>query len=379
MILIPYAILFLLVVLIAIATARQRLIAWRTDAVVGTLALILGQNLPLAVALRAAARHERRRLRSIFNHFAAYIETGASIESALQGAWPACPSHVLGALRGAQEGGTLPSVARSLAIESRHDKQFGTERAPALLYFLFMSLIVGGMLLLYMIFLLPQFKTILLDYGIKEHPFHDQLAALTVLLRHMLPVILPFIALCLLLIIFRILQGFFPTWLGRGEWLSAIGSVIAWHLPLARRVAESRSLGRQLLVLRSAIRAGQDLGPAAAQASEAAVNVCARRRMRRWAALIQSGDTPRESARRTKMPEPLRYALANARNPDELTAALDYLSSYYRSLQAHWERMIAAAAMPVVVTFWGICVAYFCMLTLLPIYSIVDTLIEVIY
>ena len=384
---VPYGILFFCFLLAAVTAARRRSTAMHTDAVVGTLALILGQNLPLAEALRAAARHERRKLRSIFSLFAAYIEAGASVDYALRGAWPACPAHVLGALRGAREGGTLPSVARSLAAELEHEKAYGTQRSPALIYFLFLSLVISGMLMLYAVFLMPQINTILLDYGIqsgsKSNPLLESAFApfnhFAELIQYGFPIFILILAILILLTLFRTVQGLFPNWFGNGDWLSAITGTIAWYLPGARQVAETRALGRQLLVLRAAIRAGQDIAPAADQAADAAPNVCARRRMRRWAEMIRGGADPRASANQLGMPGPLRRALANAHSPEELTAALDYLASYYRSLQAHWERMVAAVSVPVVVLFWGVFVAYFAMLVIVPLYSLLDQTIKDVF
>jgi type II secretory pathway component PulF len=170
-------------------------------------------------------------------------------------------------------------------------------------------------------------------------------------------------------------RHFLPRVPDRFQWIAALTDTVAWHLPVLRRVSETRALARQLPILQAAIRAGHDIAPAARQAACVDANYHARRRLRRWAERIEKGGEPAAQARALGLPRALRSALTGARGRDELAAGLHYVCSYYRSLLAHWEHVLASAAVPIVVLIWGLCIGYTVLAVFSPLYAIVDGVI----
>jgi len=371
-----------LVLLLAVATIVTwlRVRRFRLQAIIQALALIVGQNVPLPAALRAAARFERRKLRRVFQEIAYRLEVGDTVSTALRTSHPSCPGEVVGAIQGAEQGGTLPSVLRSLATDVQRAKTSSARLLPAVVYFFVLLLVVPPILLSIGVFLVPRFKDILLDYGVAENPQLEQMVSVgTFVHENSLWFLLG--ALVLAILVLQLLLGryFCPRVPDRFQWIPALFDTIVWHLPVLRRIAETRALTRQLPVLQAAIRAGHDIVPAARQAACVDANLYARRRMRRWAEQVERGAEPAAQARVLGFPRALRSALTTARGRDELAAGLDYLCSYYRSLLTHWEQLAASAAVPLVVLMWAACVAYVALAVFTPICAILDAIMAEIY
>jgi len=366
--------LLLLVGAASIAWVRTRRL--RLQGVLQTLALVVGQNLPLAPALRAAARHELGRTATIYNRLARQLEMGDPLSSALRLACPSCPGRIVGALLGAEQGGTLPSVLRCLAADLRREALRTSRLAPAAAYFLLLLIVVPAATLAIGVFLFPRFREILLDFGVENAPHLERITAVAgFVAENAVWFVAAVLALLILAVQTFIVRQFFPRVPDRFQSLAALVDTIAWFLPLVRRVTETRALARQLPLLQAGIRAGHDLAPAARQAACVDANYHARRRLRRWAERIEAGTQPVAAARAVGLPAALRSALTAARDREELLSGLDYLCSYYRSLLAHWEHILASVALPIVVIGWGSCIGYLVFAVFSVLYGIVDSIV----
>ncbi len=376
----PYSGFLFLLAAAAASVAWVRIRRFRLQTVIQTLATVVGQNIPLAQALRAAARYEGEKLARIYAQLAHHLEVGDTVSTALRAAYPSCPGHVIGALQGAEQSGTLPSVLRSLAADTQRERTATARLFPAVGYFVVLLMIVPTVMLAIGIFLVPKFRDILLDYGVTGDPRLELLTSLGAFV-HDNAVWLAAGVLALVIVCLQATVGrhFFPRVPDRFQWIPALTDTIAWYLPILRRATETRALARQLPILQAAIRAGHDIAPAARQAACVDANYHARRRLRRWAERIERGGEPAAQARALGFPRALRSALTSARDRDELTAGLDYLCSYYRSLLAHWEHVLASAALPIVVLIWGFFVGFLVFAVFSPLYAIADGIIAEVW
>jgi len=357
-----------------------RLRRLRARAVVQTLAMIVGQNLPLVAGLRAAARGERGALQRILDGIAERLLVGDGLSTAVRHAFVSCPGHIVGALQGAEQGGTLPSVLRSLAVDMRRQQVTSRSTAPPLAYFCLLAVIVPALVGLIVVFLVPKFHAIFLDFGVDELPAVTQsvVTASSFVVEH------PFIFVALLC---ALAVGLFYIGVGRQflvrvpdrfQFIPALVDTVAWHLPVFRRVTEIRALARQLPIMQAAIRTGQDLPAAARQAACVDANHYARRRLRRWADAIEKGAEPAAAARRLRFPGPLLTTLSNAAG-DRLSSSLEYLTAYYRSLLVHWEELLVSLLMPTVVLVWALGIGYVVVAFYLPLRTLIDSLIAGVY
>ncbi|MCG3128530.1 MAG: Type II secretion system protein F [Phycisphaerae bacterium] len=371
---------------LAIAAGVAAISAWfrvrrgRVDAVIQTLAGIVSHNLPLATVLRASARGERRRLREILSHVAQRLEYGEDLSVALQIALPACPGEVIGALQGAERGGTLRGVLASLASRTRQDARRSTARGVPAWYWLLLLVVLPLVSTFFLVVVLPKLREIFEDFDTPLPAVTVQLLGVASPLADYAPLLV--IAILVMLVAVPVLlvtRHFFPRRPGGWQPSFAVWDLLAWSVPGLRQVARNRALGQQLLIMQAALRAGHDLTEAAEQGCAAEVNWLARRRLRCWADVLKSGATPAASARALGFPSPVVSALLTAANDGELAARIEYLADYYESLRDHWRRVLLAALTPVVVMGWALLVAFVVLATFVPLKVLLDAVIAQVY
>lgn len=373
-----YILLFMLMVTGGLFAAWVRTRHLRYRAVVQTLAVLVGQNLPLPHGLRAAARNERKALRRAYLVMAWRLEAGDRLSTALRSAMQSCPAYITGAIEGGEQGGTLVSVLRSLAADARRAPMLPATLSVATLYSLALLVILPMVLGFIFVVVVPKFRDIFAD-------FNTQLPAMT---EHLIKLGSPgpiSTALVILLVIIALAvsqvslaRNFLVRMPGPLPWLPAALDSLTWRTPLAGRAANVRALTRQLPILLAAIRAGHDLPAAARQAACVDTNYCARRRLRRWARLLEAGAEPAAAARRLAFPAPFVRILATGGGA-ELATGLEYLAAYYRSLSVHWQRVVLSAMLPLIVLMWALCVGYIVVALFLPLMAIIDATAASIY
>lgn len=379
MVLIVYLAVVLLVCGAGLLAAWLRVRAARVREVVQMLAGIVGQNLPLVPALRAAAAQESRTLARIYREIAAGLLSGDDLHAALRTALPSCPGEVAGAVRAGEAGGTLPAVLRRLAADARREPRPGEALRPAVPYLLAMLLVLPVMVLFLASVVMPKYREIMWDFGLEMPPLSQRVLGLTdwpgsVWLLVVLAA--PLAGLCIVQAALG--RHFLPRSADRFQPLYAAWDVLVWHLPLARQVASQRALARQLPVLQVAVRAGQPLPEAARQAGHVAANLFARRRLRRWAELLAAGHDPVDAARRTGLPAPVRQVLAAAQRGADLGSGLQFAADYYRALGAHWEHVLTSAVAPLIVLVWGALAGALIVAVILPLVGILNAAIELV-
>jgi type IV pilus assembly protein PilC len=354
-----------------------RLRQQRIGVVVQTLAGIVSQNLPLVPAVQAAARPERRALRKIYARLAEYLAAGQPLSTALRCAVPACPGELVGALQGAERGGTLPGVLQSLAERVRREVWLPPARGLPTWYPLVLLVAVPGAVAFLFVVILPKFREIFDDFGVHLPQITQMLFAIAQ------PVIDngALILIAVLVIGLALVQGligrhFFPRLPDRWQPLFFLRDTLVWCIPGLRQRSQSYALSQQLIVMHAALRAGHDLGEAARQAASVAVNFYARHRLSRWAVALDQGNDPRIAAIRLGLPAPFVQALGAARPEGELATRLEYLADYYCILHHHWMRTVAAVATPLMVMAWGLIIGFVILAFFLPLVMLIEGVLQ---
>ncbi|MBI5866473.1 MAG: type II secretion system F family protein [Planctomycetes bacterium] len=356
-----------------------RLRRWRETVLLRTLALLMGQNLPLVEGLTAAAAAERGRTREMLESLRTRFLLGDPLSIAVRITAPSLSTATIGQLATAERMGTLPTVLHGLS-RATHEQRgriwpgFGTP------YMIFMTLFVPGLVLALTVFLVPKYRDIFADFGIPETRI---MHGFVVFSRLILDSGIPFVVLILLPIVlvvqFALARRFMHRGLHRSTPLEYVGDALAGFLPVLRTAAEARAMSLQLPLLATALRAGHDLPEAAELAAITPTNCFSRRRLRRWAERIRGGAAPKSAAAAVGFRGTVRRALESAERTGELAASLDYLAAYYASLYDHRIRVLRAATTPLFVLFWG----SITLLVLLSIYgsllALIDSLVSEIY
>jgi len=285
---------------------------------------------------------------------------------------------VLGAVAGAERGGTLPSVLQSLAAEARRESREPAPMGPPLWYPFLLAVVAPLIMAFCFVKVLPHFETIFRDFEAQLPPITQSLFRVSDLFSG-LALLLALLALVLLLVQATLGQFLLRRLPERFQLLFALWDTLTWSLPLVRHVIRNRALARQLPVLQAGVRAGHDLAEAARQAACIPVNFHAGHRLRRWAEELAAGADPRESARRLGFPGPVLEALAVAAGGADLGTRLEYVSGYYQALRYHWERVLVSVLTPSLVALWGLCVGYVVLALFLPLAALINAVIGVVY
>lgn len=372
MLLIVYILFVLATVVVGALLAWTRIRRLRIRVVIQTLASIVSQNLPLVAALRAAAPGEGAALRRVFARLADRLEAGDELSTALRATMLSCPGDVIGALQGAERGGTLPTILQNLASEGRRAAHLQPAQQPMAAYLLVLLFFVPLVLAFAALKVFPTYVVIFRD-------FECELPQITVTLSDVLSRLhthweLTFLV--ALALIIAIVQAFIVRWFcprvpDRRQLPYAVWDALVWHLPGVRQVAAHRALVRQLPVLLAAVRTRQDLADGAQQAACVAVNRYARLRFADWADALRAGTEPRAAARAVGFPAALVRALATARSAEELAIQLEFLLAYYRGLAIRWEHMLIGIVGPLLVVFWGLVVGYLVLAFFLPLVGLI--------
>jgi type IV pilus assembly protein PilC len=367
-------ILFVLgIVAIGGISAWLRVRRLRIRMAIQTLASLVSQNLPLVAGLRAAARGERWGLRRIYEGLALRLEMGEQLSAAVRRTVRACPGEIVGALQGAEHGGTLPGILQSLAADARREVREPDAGRRPWWYLVVLAIFVPLALLFYWVAIVPKFREIFQDFGTRLPAITEAVMSLGITIaEHGVLCLAAALVVLLGLAHLTIGRHFLVRVPDRFQVLFTVWDTLAWHLPVLRKAASTRALALQLPVLQAAIRAGHGLQDAARQAACVTVNFHARRRLTSWACALEQGADPLDSARRVGLPSPVLWALAGLRSGGDLSTRLEYLCEYFRTLQAHWERILLAIVGPLLVMFWGLCIGTTVVAFFLPVIALLQ-------
>jgi len=352
----------------------------RAQALLRTLALLVGHNAPLLPGLRAAARSDSKLMRRVYQRTIAMLETGEPLSEAVRFACPYVSGEQLGALQAGEAAGTLPTALREAARHATptpEDSPALPRGAYVLLLLSFSMFIVVSMTT----FLMPKYRDIFADFGLPSLPPATE--NLIVFTNALATGVCPSV----LIVAIPLIAGWLATaWLGkhfwprhpdRVRWLTTRRDALLWRLPLIGRLSQTRALALQAPVLHASVRAGHDLAAAARHAAKVDANWCARRVLLRWAQAIEQGERPLAAANDVGLAPSLRGALNGS--PESLEARLACMGPYYRALLAHWERVCVAVASPLLVLGAGLLVGYVLYALYMPTKLLLDSIMAEMY
>jgi len=137
---------------------QPRLAARDVTVVIRDLALLLRAGLPLDEALRLLGDVRRA------------IESGTGFADALAAHPEAFSGEVVAMVRVAEAAGGLDTVMENLAEDRARRERISAKVVGALRYPIFLLLVASGVLVFFLMFVVPQFATVLRDFGGEPDP-----------------------------------------------------------------------------------------------------------------------------------------------------------------------------------------------------------------
>ncbi|MEP0844315.1 MAG: type II secretion system F family protein [Phycisphaerae bacterium] len=365
---VAFTVLYALVMVIAQWVGRVAV----ERAVIGHVAGIIRQKLPLEQALFVAAQSEPGPAAGYLHAIAVHMSTGASLSQAIRLGWPRCPSIVLSLIMAGERAGQLP-----LAVEQaeRYLDQLARRRArvdtPVTPYMIvvtaFTCLVTAGL----MVVIVPKFKEIFQDY-------QTALPAMTVAYINMSRFLVeePFMPFGWVVLGVAAIAGvylwFRPRRVPEPHFMSRVADWFRWCTPGLHKLEWARGMAIAMSVIRMGLRAGMDLPPAARLAAEMDVNHQLRRRLRRFAQLISEGEELRLAAHQTGLGQVAGIALASGRRCADADTALTYATDYHNAVFSRAWIILGRLIWPVTTLALGVMVGFVVLAMFLPLVTLIN-------
>jgi len=375
----PFAVVVLIVMILAIIFHARGHKAAACAAIFRHLELITRLNLPLPVALQLAAQTERGAVRRVLFRCGQMTQLGLPLAEALRRAYPRCPGTALSALVVAERANTIPAMLSEWAPRlERHftHRQFNlTARFGYSLgtWLCFLLILLGVSH-----FVWPKFATISSDFGVPvsdvatdilKSPFEWEMPRTWTGLAFRIAI------LSTLVIFFVLLRWMrFRFRRRRSEKVSQMDQFLdwfAWTLSPARSMTRAIAWSQVLPSIRLAAAAGFPLNDAVFQSAQLDVNVQLRRQLAQWAEHMQLGQSPVAAAGTARLPDMLVRWLAAGARDGTFDASLLHAERYYQALADRRSNLLLQILWPVVM-FVLAC------LTGLMLHSILQALVAVI-
>jgi len=353
-------------------TSRRMIAAY----VISTIGSSIRQNLPLSMALEAAAGGQDDKRARILRKIQNWLVQGYPLSEAIKRGYPRCPAYAVAMIAAAERINQLPFAIKSIEAdmlartdESRRLRPMHPVYPVILITFMFF--IVWSL----MVWVIPQFHSVL-----TEMTEGARLPAATRFLCGIAHFIayeygwligLVFAVIILVIIPVSIYVKFRPRRPDNLHLLSRIGDFIRWHLPVLHWFTNNYSMVQVVELLRLSLNAGCTVNDAIAGTLALDVNNCFRKRLQQWLIKVQRGENVAAAAHESKLGSTIGWAFDDKVNQGNTPAILEMLESFYRSNYSYRANLARFIMWPCVTITMGIMVGFI-------VYSIFGALIAIV-
>jgi type IV pilus assembly protein PilC len=353
-------------------TSRHALAAY----VFSTIGSSVRQNLPLPMALECAAYGQSDKRAFILRSIAKWLVQGYSLSESLKKGYPKCPSSALSLVASGERIGQLPGTLKAIeadivagADEGKRIRPFHPSYPVVLLTFVIL------IVLLLTKFVIPRFLDIM-----QEMISRETLPASTRALLNAANFVayqrgwILFVAGLLILTIamwFAIYTRFRPRRPERPFLTSRIGDFVKWHLPIVHWFEKNYSMVQVVEALRLSLNAGCPVNEAIRSTLNLDVNLCFKKRLSAWLAMVESGQAVASSALKCRLGDAIAWAFEQNAGRDSTPGILETLESFYRSNYSYMVNLAKYITGPCVVIMLGLVVGF-------VVYALFSPLVKII-
>jgi len=338
----------------------------RSFEIISTLTLCVRQNLPLAMAIKTAAQHSKKSVKSILERITHWLVQGYPLSEALRKGWPQAPAHLMAALYAGEQIGQLPQTLETLLADQSEKAWTKQYQSNWLIYpaavLVLIILITSGLLT----FVFPTFLAIITDVemGRAQLPLATQvILAIFQILLHSLKF---FLILVTAAVVYAAVAAFYSH---RGRPLR-LQERIVWHLPLLGQFHQQRSLRQLLQYLRPALEVGLDLPEALEKALSLKLNPCFQKQIQRWLHYLRRGYSPDAAALLAKMDSKIVWAFSRP-NQSCLPGVLSMLEESIGHTLHYRRRLLSSIAFPLTILVMAVVVGTVVLAFFLPVVHII--------
>jgi len=339
--------------------------------VIGYIAAILAQGLPLPAGLRAAADSESGPVQKRLDALADTTARGEMLGTALATCMPECSGLTRSLIQAGERTRQLPAAVRlaQQAIIARDDESTCTDRGAGL-YALLILGIASGLFAYQYFLIIPKVADILGSFEVTLPPV--TMAAIRsarilsggVLIIVAALLILGLIASCLRL---RSRRPEAP------RLTTQVADSARWLMPGLHRLEFARGLSLAFRTMRLAMDAGVPLCDAARASAYLDVNIHLRESLRSFADQVERGADAGSAAAECGLGAMSATALGACRRGGSVAAGLRYAADYYDAVISRWSAVMRQAAWPVCTLVLATIVALFALALFTPLIALINS------
>jgi type IV pilus assembly protein PilC len=237
-------------------------------------------------------------------------------------------------------------------------------------YPLLIPVVVLPVYFLIMIFVMPKFKQLFADFGLK-------LPGITLwLLNVWYDLAVPLVCIAVLAMAAACARLFADLFPFQRRSMGRVGPLdrLAWSLPPWRGVVRNRALADACHVIADALDAGQPADRAILDAAEVSPNAVFRTAMLEWARYVSEGVPLDQAAQQARTPPILPGMLRTARDSAGSAEVFAFLSRYYDGRHGKAAALLEGAAIPVMVLVMAAFVLTLALALFLPMVKLMEHL-----
>jgi len=342
--------------------------------VFSTMGASVRQNLPLPMALDAAAHGRRDDTGRTLQQIKKCLLQGYSVTDALVKGYPQCPRHAWRLLKAAEEVDQLDQgFAAVLHDIKARQKQKETLSPVHPLYPLIVFILVMSVSLALLKFVIPAFKNVL------DEMTGDNLPYITELFINVysdwgeliFSLILAGIIFFLLTRLFRWLR---PEACNKDGIMAWFYDWVKWHLPILHWFEQNHALSQLVGTLRFSCQAGCPVDQAIRNCLGLDINNCFRRRVKGWLKRVESGQDIAQAARASKLSSTLAWAFDPKVNSGNTLNVLTMLETFYRSNYSYRVNLARIVLTPTITIGLAVFVGFVVVAMYLPAVSVITAL-----
>jgi len=340
-------------------TSKNALAAY----VLSTIGSSVRQNLPLPMALECAAWGQSGKRAFILRRIAKWLVQGYSLSEALKRGYPKCPAGALSLIASGERIGQLPGALQAVEADIVARTEEGKRIQPIHpSYPAVLLTVVFFIVLMLTKFVVPRFLDVL-----QEMIGHEMLPASTRALLGATNFIVYgsggviFVTGFFVLVIvqmFAMYARFRSRQTERVFMTSRMSDFIKWHLPIVHWFEKNYSMVQVVEALRLSLKAGCPVNEAIRNTLNLDVNLCFKKRLTRWLAMVESGEDIASSALKCRLGNTLAWAFEQKTGRDSTPGILETLESFYRSNYSYMVNLAKYIAGPCIVIMLGFVVGF---------------------
>ena len=339
--------------------------------IISTIGAGMKQNMPLSTALEFATAGQDDNKSRILRRIRKWLVEGYPLSEAIKRGYPKCPGYVAAMIEAAEKCGRVPSAVE--AIEKNMIARADEKRqlkAVHPFYPVVLMIVILYIVAVLTRFVIPQFSKILIELSENELPLSTQI------LISISSELKDFITAVAFLVIFIIVPVsiyvfFRPRRPQRPYFVSKIGDYIKWHLPILSWFENNYSMMQTIEVLRLSLGSGSTMDNAVENTLGLDVNLCFRKRLKKWIEKIRKGENVSAAARRSGLPGTLSWAFDQNLNKADNFEILEMLGDIYRSNYSYKVQLARFIFWPCLIISIGLFVGFI-------VYSFFSPLIKII-